>query len=625
MPRSNSSRSLPWRYSPSESPSSCCNGRAHSIRDREGASAWLRFALMLARFAVDIFQLAIFGATAYLALFLINPGDFARISALAFVNANILVRAILASARAMLGTETSTFRPLRMRDETAGYWFVWLRRFVWLTVYGYALADSALLLGLPGAAYEILAKIIGTSIAILLVILILQNRTLTASWIRGTPKEGGSQGLYVLRSRFADIWHVLALLYVIAIFGIWALPIPGGFAFIARASFVSVVLLLLAKAAAGGGDSMLRSFFSIGRDLKLRFPGLQKRADRYLPILVVSLHCVLYVGAAIFICEAWGLGAFDWMRSDLGRQIIGDLATILVTTIVAAAIWEGASLLFEYYLYRQAGEDKVPVRPGRLRTLLPLIRRAIAIVLIIFVVLIALSELGVNIAPLLAGAGVIGIAVGFGAQGFVKDLITGLNLLLEDTFGVGDVVTIGADSGVVEAITMRTMRLRDGAGALHTIPFGEVTKVTNSSRDYGNAIFNIPVGFGEDFDTVVDALNAVGVQMRKDPAIAWAIAGPLQPGAGSLRRLRDDRANADQDAAGPADRRGTRIQPAPEGAVRRIGHRNALSFPPPICRREQRPRRAVCGAAKITSDYFSARRCGGTCERRGQIAPWPSP
>ena len=113
---------------------------------------------------------------------------------------------------------------------------------------------------------------------------------------------------------------------------------------------------------------------------------------------------------------------------------------------------------------------------ARLRTLLPLLRSALLITIVVFAGLMVLSEIGINIAPLLAGAGIIGVAIGFGSQKLVQDLITGIFLLLENAMQVGDWVTVSGLSGTVENLSVRTIRLRAGDGSVHIIPFSAVTR-----------------------------------------------------------------------------------------------------------------------------------------------------
>ncbi len=114
--------------------------------------------------------------------------------------------------------------------------------------------------------------------------------------------------------------------------------------------------------------------------------------------------------------------------------------------------------------------------------------------------LILLSELGVNIAPLLAGAGVLGLAIGFGAQTLVKDVITGIFILMEDTISVGDVVEVGAHAGLVEKISIRTVHMRDFDGNVHSIPFGEVQTIKNMSKDFAYAVVDVRIAYRENID-----------------------------------------------------------------------------------------------------------------------------
>jgi small conductance mechanosensitive channel len=500
----------------------------HAIGDRERDSLWLRFVFLFARTILDLVPIATFGAVAYLVLPFTKPGDLARLVTLAVVNANLLVRGILAIGRALLAPRAATLHLLEVSEETASYWYVWLRRLTWLSIYGYFAAEVALLVGLSPTGYEVLLKLIGLVIAGLVAVLVLQNRGAVARWIRGNAHGGMPLGVQVLRARLADIWHVLALLYIAGIYAVWALHIQGGFNFILRASVLSILVLALARGAAGAGSRLLRRFFAIGADLRQRFPSLEARAGRYLPALDRSLRALVYLAAALLLLQFWGADSFRWLASDLGQHLVGVVAIVAITVLVAVLVWEGVSLAIEYYLARHTNDGRAVQRRARARTVLPLFRRAFAILLVAVVGLIVLSELGINIAPLLAGAGVVGIAIGFGAQTLVKDIITGLDILLADTIAVGDVVTIGGESGVVEAISIRSIQLRDGTGAVHTIPFSEVTKVVNLTKDFSYAVFNIGVSYRTDIDRAIEAVRALGGELKGDPAFGAYILEPLE-------------------------------------------------------------------------------------------------
>jgi small-conductance mechanosensitive channel len=139
-----------------------------------------------------------------------------------------------------------------------------------------------------------------------------------------------------------------------------------------------------------------------------------------------------------------------------------------------------------------------------------------------------LSQIGVNIGPLLAGAGIVGVAIGFGSQTLVRDLITGIFLLLENAMQVGDLVTVSGLSGTVENLSVRVIRLRAGDGSVHLIPFSSVTTVTNVNRGLGNASVNVNVAAHEDTDRVCTTLKEIAAGMREDPDFSGRMLGDLQ-------------------------------------------------------------------------------------------------
>jgi small-conductance mechanosensitive channel len=167
-------------------------------------------------------------------------------------------------------------------------------------------------------------------------------------------------------------------------------------------------------------------------------------------------------------------------------------------------------------------------RSARLRTLLPLIRTTLAITVAVVAGLMVLSEIGVNIGPLLAGAGIVGVAIGFGSQKLVQDVITGMFLLLENTMQVGDVVKVGDQTGIVESLSVRTIRLRTEDGSVVVIPFSAVTTVVNMTRDYSRAVIAINVGANEDVDRVLDAMRAIVREMRAEAAWSDVILDDLE-------------------------------------------------------------------------------------------------
>src|SRR5581483_2293041 len=159
-------------------------------------------------------------------------------------------------------------------------------------------------------------------------------------------------------------------------------------------------------------------------------------------------------------------------------------------------------------------------RQKRARTLSNIVRTIAMTVLFIVTVMMILSELGMNLVPVLAAAGVGGLAVGFGAQNLVRDVITGFFILLEDQIRVGDIVKVGDKAGLVEHISLRVLTLRDFDGSVHLIPHGTITMVTNMTKDFSYAVLDVGVSSREDADAVMQVLSDVGAELRRDPLFA---------------------------------------------------------------------------------------------------------
>ena len=500
-----------------------------AVEGRETDSLLLRLPFLATRTILDLIPIAAFAAAAYGVLPLIEPDATTRLVALTLINASVLARAALAVARMALVPRVPSLRVIKLADETAFYAFLWVRRLTNFAVYGYFIAEAAFELGLPAAGYAVLLKAVGLILAAMVVILILQNRRPVARLLGVAAADGSRLGtLQSLRARFADIWHVVAVLYVIAIYLVWALQVPGGFEYLMRATALTAVILAAAKLVATVLRRLIDRTFTIADDVKARLPELDARANRYLPVLHKLLRAVVYIFAALAMLEAWGVDTFEWLTSGFGQRVAESAITIATILLIGLVVWEGMSWIVERYLNRTEAEGRELRRSARVRTLVPLLHKALSVVLGVLVTLTILSELGVDIAPLLAGAGVIGLAIGFGAQTLVKDVITGVFILVEDTIAVGDVVDVGDHAGMVEAISIRTIRLRDLSGNVHTVPFNEVSTVLNMTKDFSYYMFEIGVAYREDVDEVAEVLKEIGAEIQADPDYAPHILEPLE-------------------------------------------------------------------------------------------------
>ena len=438
---------------------------------------------------------------------------------LAVVYASSAARLAMLVLRVVLAPEAAGLRLAPLDDAGATGLLAWLRRLVLAVAYGWLACAAARILALPPAPYRLLVDLVGAAVLAVAVAMVLRNRTAVRDRLRG----GGGIG-----ARLADVWHVVAAAYLAAVFLVWAAAVEGAFAYIGKASAWTVAALAAARLADLGVLRLLDAAARWERRADSRLPGVKARADRYLPVLRTCLRTAVWLAAAVAALEAWRAPVLDLLASPLGERVIGALARIALVFGLFLMLWEALCLGIERYLDAR-DEDGNPVeRSGRARTLLPLLRRASAVLLLTVGGLTAASELGIDIAPLLAGVGIAGLAIGFGAQTLVKDVITGLFILMEDQVAVGEYVSVAGHSGTVEALSIRTIRLRDLSGAVHVVPFGEVGTVENLTRDYSYAIIDAGVGYSEDTDRVSGVLQEVAASMESDEDWRGRIIPPFE-------------------------------------------------------------------------------------------------
>ncbi len=212
----------------------------------------------------------------------------------------------------------------------------------------------------------------------------------------------------------------------------------------------------------------------------------------------------------------------DWVLSS-GLRIVMILA--LTTVVMKAVAMALQRVEEEMALVRDRDSQE---RAKRVRTLSTLVANVVGVLASMTALLMILRELNIDIMPLLTGAGIVGLAVGFGAQTLVKDVISGFFIILENQVRVGDVVVINGTGGVVESIQIRTMTLRDIHGTVHVFPNGSIATLANQSKDFAYAVLDVSVAYKADLDEVYEALRAVDAGLRADPRYRDALLEPLE-------------------------------------------------------------------------------------------------
>ena len=246
-------------------------------------------------------------------------------------------------------------------------------------------------------------------------------------------------------------------------------------------------------------------------------------SERLKSFCYTLVHLVVWLVFIELGLRVWGMSLIRFTEGD-GHEVSVKLFSLAGTLIFAWLVW----ILSDTAVHHALTRSRKGLANARAQTMMPLIRNVLFVAIFIIALIVALANMGMNVTPLLAGAGVIGLAIGFGAQSLVADLITGLFIIIEDSLAIDDYVDVGGHLGTVEGLTIRTVRLRDIDGIVHTIPFSEIKSIKNYSREFGYAIFRVAVPYNMDIDDAIKLMRDVGQKMRTDPLQRRNIWSPLE-------------------------------------------------------------------------------------------------
>jgi len=247
----------------------------------------------------------------------------------------------------------------------------------------------------------------------------------------------------------------------------------------------------------------------------------------------IRIGRIILLGLIILIVgKLWGVSLRNLAEAGFGAQVAANAVGFLLILALGYLAWEVSNLIINKRLAKEAPTEEGGAEGGtgltRMATILPILQMTLQVTIITITVLLALSQLGVNIAPLLAGAGVLGLAIGFGAQTLVKDVVSGVFFLLDDAFRVGEFITVGTTMGVVSKISIRSLQLRQDTGQLHIIPYGSMSQLTNNSRDWVTMKLRFTVPFDTDQEQVRKIFKKIGQEMMEVPELAEVLINPFK-------------------------------------------------------------------------------------------------
>lgn len=442
-----------------------------------------------------------------------------------FLNAFLIIELFKAVMRMLFSSHYEGLRLLPISTHEASYWNRWLARLIGMVGYGLMVAVPLVNFYLSVPLGQAVGTLIMIGAFIYAVSVVLKNRVRLRDNIHAMASNTTMTASRVSLQLFARTWHLFALLYFLVVF-VLTLIRPG--------DALPFVLFATLKTLAAVVIGLLTSTFltqTIGRriqlsdDLRRKLPMLEHRLNSYVPNALRVLRTVILVAVILVVLDAWG--AFNlagWYASERGAHIVGNLVSVAVILIVSLGIWLALASLIEHKLNPETGAGEPSARA---RTLLSLFRNALAIAMVTITGMIVLSEIGLNIGPLIAGAGVLGLAIGFGAQKLVQDVITGVFIQIENAMNTGDVVTLGGITGTAERLSIRSVGIRDLSGTYHIVPFSSVDTVSNYMREYGNHVGEYGIAYRESIDDAIEQLKLAFDDLRADDEHGFKILADL--------------------------------------------------------------------------------------------------
>lgn len=480
------------------------------------------------------------------AITLLALGEYAQVGfrQALYLNAFLMVELVKVALRAIISPTTGGLRLVHLSNSAA----LRLNRHVNVVVsvlgYGQLLVVPLVNRNISYVAGLGISALVSAFVLIYLVALVIRHRETVANWmarrlmahhtedetatpvavqdaepVREQAQLGGILGT------LTRTWHWFTLAYlffmVIVVISrpadVVADYVVGSAKVLAAALIGSLIVGAIGRA--------MRHGVLLPDEMRHKLPLLEPRLNAFVPKVLIALRLLVLVAVGLYTLDIIGLFDLgDWFASPFGLEASGRFVSVVLILLVSALIWLSANSWIDYRLNPDVG--KAPT--SRETTLLTLLRNAVTIALLVFTLMFVLAEIGLDIGPLLASAGVLGLAIGFGAQKLVQDIITGVFIQFDNAMNVGDVVTVGGTTGVVEKLNVRSVSLRDVQGAFHIIPFSSVDMVTNFMRDFSYFVCDMGIAYREDVEEAKQAMFDAFEELKLDAEQAVNIIGDLE-------------------------------------------------------------------------------------------------
>lgn len=441
--------------------------------------------------------------------------DKTRLAIIAIVNAYVGARVVYLVGETFLVQQSPAMRLIPVSDSIARSLTRWWNLLVVVPSVMVCLPTLGGILDLPYQGENIMLRIVSLVQHLIIAVFLWRIRDIVSQMLQPSPERMKSI-IWACVGLLIRLWWVIAIVVDMVLWFVWAMNLQKDYQWLSHGLVFSFLCLLFSWILTLLIYGLQNRFFQVSVALKEQYPELQKKMDFYYPFVRYTTTFVILLGTVIALAQCWRLPLLTFLlASKLGDRVTSAFLCLLTGVIVAVLTWECVNAFLNRRIAHYISSDQ-KTRVARLRTVLPIIRTTMLVIIIVLVLVTTLAQMGINVTPLLTGAGILGVGLSFGSQSLVKDVITGFFMLAEDAIQVGDWVTTGGIEGKVEHLSIRTLRVRSFDGDLHIIPFSSVTSIANTAREFNRVIVRITLDVGEDSERVAKVFKDAVCAMRQD-------------------------------------------------------------------------------------------------------------
>ncbi|MBY0500535.1 MAG: mechanosensitive ion channel [Alphaproteobacteria bacterium] len=471
----------------------------------------------------------LFGFILYALFRFINPNDVVYLEIVRILSSGaVTIWILLNLANVFLKPISPEHQHIPLSQELLATTYGWIRLMASVALFGFFALEVGALIKLPISGERLLLQGTGFIIVIMAIFMMLALHQEVKEWIDEQRLDSKLSRLRRSLLAYLEYSYIPVIIFIVISYVSWVTHELDRFQVVVWKCLFTLALFPLLQIAA----YCLRKIriLYINKHLSHLSYSFAKRALFYGRQLDFVTFTLLNATAVIVVLDLWGFNPSYFIFSNLGRLIAEKAFSIFTIIVVALFITRAGNGLLTKYLNaeKNSRDEAQKQRIARLRTLYSVSRNVLRIAIWTPAILLIIVELEVDVMPLLATVGILSVGLSFGVQSLVKDLVTGFFMLLEDAFAVGDLVVINGQMGRIESLTVRVVRLRATDGSLYTFPYGNITSLSNQNRDFSAAVMLFQVGVQADVDQVVEILDKISKDLRKDSLTRKLVMEPIE-------------------------------------------------------------------------------------------------